>query len=333
MFQPRSARNRGNTVAFEDAKHFVWKITAPTLTANGQEIANDHLPGRVYNPLATQVGGFVVVMGRRHGDWPKTRVLYYNIKEHSWSVVHHEGPQRAGDEETAHVVGLANERVFVLDADVLAVHCFDLILRAWIPLNVKGFTYNGRDTCTRCFMENINSFICWTEAQGPVLSVLDLVELKWRKYPTKGELPKASYVDTNPSTCCHGSTVYIAWGDVNRETILYLLGYRCGNFNWSKPVIKGTRPRFGDEAQLVYSSGRLLKFGGYGFNESSGLFVYSIENAQWHEMKQTLSEYTVQGEYIQAASHATVALKDKLIVFGGVSVQFKKCRILEVSSL
>ena len=41
------------------------------------------------------------------------------------------------------------------------------------------------------------------------------------------------------------------------------------------------------------------------------------------------SEYSVEGEKIGAANHCTVALSDKLIVFGGLSLRFKQCRMLE----
>ena len=310
----------GEAVAFEDAKHFQWRIIEPQ--------TSDEFPSSIYYPAALQVSGIVVVMGRRSGDWPNTRVIFYDTKENSWSIVHSNGASTPGREKRPDVLGLVGERVFVLDAKMPVVRCFDLVLRDWTPLDVKGFTAEV-ETCARCFMENINSFIYWDSSKGAALSVLDLESLRWSEQTTKGELPIGVW--RPPSTCSHGSTVYLAWARRSLETALYVLSSLESRFYWSRPKVNGRVPEYAQGSTLTYYSGRLFKYGGFGSRTTDSLQIYSIDKAEWHDVGRgsSSSDYTMQGENPLAGAHSTVALKDKLIVFGGLSVFFNQCRFLE----
>ena len=314
-----SLKNVAKAVAFEDAKHFHWSITEPQ--------TSDDFPGRIYYSAAVQVGGRVVVTGSHLRDWPVTRVIFYDIQQHSWSIVHSNGPSKPRRGMSPPVLGLVADQVFVLDAQVPVVHSFDLVLRDWIPLDVKGITADV-DSCARCFMENINSFIYWDLSKGPTVSVLDLNLLTWRQQATKGEVP--IYRNTSPLSCCHGSTVYLACEDHDLSTVLYLLSKRESTFYWSKPEINGLRPMFSEGGTLTYSSGRLFRFGGFASHSRESLQIYLLEAAEWHVVDENapFSEYTVQGDISDAGAHSAVAIRGNLIVFGGLYVEFKKCRLL-----
>ena len=309
-------------VAFKDAKHFQCRATIPT--------TSDELPPRIYFSAAVRVGGIVVIMGRHHPEWPNTRVIFYSTKQNSLKVVHSNGVNTHGGESTAPVLGLVGDQVFFLDSTMPVVRCFDLVLRDWIPLDVKGITADV-DSCARCFMESINSFIYWDLTKGPAVSVLDLEGLMWREQSTKGEVP--IYRDTAPLTCCQGSTMYLACEDNALQTVLYLLSSIETGFHWSKPKVRGECPVFAEGASLTYSFGRLFRFGGLGVR-TNPLKIYSIDKAEWNEVTEesTSSEYSLhamRGTKPRAGAHSAVAVRDKLIIFGGLYVLFKKCRFLE----
>ena len=272
----------------------------------------------------------MVVMGRHETYWPSTRVLFYNTKQHAWRIVHSDGP-RPPERQTKPppILGLVNSKVFYLDSKVPVVRCFDLVLGDWLPLDVKGITAQEKSSA-RCFMEDINSFIYWDFFKGAAVSVLDLEQLKWSEHATKGELP--INVSCAPSICSRGSTVFITWCDVADKTALYLLSRWGTRFYWAKPEIGAFRPRYYADVTLTYSSGRLFRFGSDGSIGPNSLDIYSIENEEWYHVaaaKDGSSEYSVRGENPSAASHSTVALSDRLIVFGGFSVVFEKVRILQ----
>ena len=314
----------GDAVVFDDAKHFQWRIAQPKTLG--------YFPVRIYNPAAVLVGGIVVVIGRHDTFWPSTRVTFYNAKEDSWSVVHSSGEYTPGRESRPPVLGLVGDQVFFLDAKMAVVRCFDLVLRDWIPLDVKGVTAEV-ESCARCFMENVNSFIYWDPSKGAAVSVLALETFRWAEQATKGELP--THVYGFPSSSCHGSTIYLSWSDLNDDTALYLLSRRETGFFWSKPRIFGRRPKRLHGVNLTYSSGRLFQFGSSGTRGPNALDIYSIGKAEWHKVAEddTYSEYTVRGTNPAATAHSTVALRNKLVVFGGFSVHFKKVRILELRPL
>ena len=315
-------RTRERT-AFQEAKHFRWRLTTPR--------TSDEFPGRVYFSAAVLVGSIVVVIGRHNQDWPNTRVIFYDIKKHSWSIVHSNGANTQLRESHPPVLGLVGEQVFFLDVAVPVVRCFDLVLRHWIPLNVNGITA-GDSSCARCFMENINSFIYWDLSKGAAVSVLDLDSLKWGEQVTKGKVP--AHVDGYPSSCCHGNTVYFAWANNDQMTVLYLLSRRESRFYWSKPRVNGVQPKFAPGCTLTYSYGRLFKVGDFQSRPEDSVQIYSIDRSEWHKVegRRISSEYTMQGENPLMGAHSTVALRDKLVVFGGIFVQAEICRFFEAMS-
>ena len=272
-------------------------------------------------------GGFVPLIARHGVYWPKSRVVYYSINRHSWKVIHDEGPNRDGNETKASVIGLHGDQVVLLDAVDPCLQRFDLVLREWTLHEVKGIS-TSPFSCVLCFMANIGSFIYWDRDRGDTMCVLDVVSCTWGERATKGELPVNLY--GSPQSCYHGKSVYIVWAGMDRLTNLYIVANRYDKFYWSKPVVHGFQPSAVEETSLTYSAGRLFMFGGFRPLRSDSLAVYSIENAAWHEVCYGIgSEYTVDGEGIATASHSTVALHDKLIVFGGLSALFGSCRILE----
>ena len=270
----------------------------------------------------------MVIIGRHDRFWPSTRVIFYSTTQNVWRVVHNDGPRTMGEESRPPILGLVDGQVFFLDSKVPVVRCFDLVLRDWIPLDVKGFTAEV-GSCVRCFMENINSFIYWDLSKRAVVSILDLERLKWNEEATKGESPVFEH--RYPLTCAHGSTVYIAWANANGETVLYLLCRRETRFYWSQPNARGLLPMFAPSCTLTYSSGRLFRFGlnVLGRLRENTLDIYCIKKAEWHRVRNDVcAEYSVQGKNPAASRHSTVALRHALIVFGGFSVRFEKVRIL-----
>ena len=323
MSRRKSAKE---SVAFQGSKHFRWRITTPK---TAPRLA---MPRRIYNSAAVQVGGIVVVIARHERDWPSIRVVFYNTKQNAWSIVHNNGASTPGRQILPPVLGLVNGNVFLLDSRLPVVHYFDLVLRDWIPLEVKGVTWETR-TGVPGFMESIHSFIYWDFAKGQALSVLDLETLEWSEQSTKGELP--SNVRGSRSTCNKGNTIFFAWKDLVGKTVLYLLSTNTTRFYWSKPRIGGFRPRYNSGATLTYSAGRLFSFGSNVAFGRNSLDVYIIEKEEWHKVSEsdTSAEYTVQGTSPSAKSHSTVALGDKLITFGGFSLTFQSCRILEARTM
>ena len=301
----------------EDAKHFKWTLTDPAGRNRG-------FPGRIYRPALAQVGGIVVVMAQIVPEWQETRVLFYNIKKHSWGIVHAHGPLKAGSADIAPSVGVVGDQLFLL-YQAPHVHCFDLVLREWIPCDVPSSSFE-RFSSVKCFVEGINSFICVDQANGAV-SVLNIEKLRWVDHATKGEWSRG--VGRYPDICSHGHAAYLAWRDQDRQTELRILTCRNEKFYWSKPAIRGFRPSHNSGCTITYAAGRLFKVGGFN-SLSDSVHVYSIDRAEWHKVANDSScEYSMRGKMPQAGSHATIGLNDKLIVFGGVSVVFKTCRIFE----
>ena len=307
-------------MSFQYAKHFQWGITTPKTSAG--------FPVRIYNSAALRVGGIIVVIGRHERDWPSTRVLFYNAKRNSWSVVNSNGYNRPGKELSPPVIGLVNSKVFLLDAKLPVVRCFDLVLRDWIPLEVKGVPARTH-VRMRGFMESIDSFIFWDSSKPSVVSALDLERLEWSEQTGKGSLPRRGI--GAPLTCYHGNTLFFASMESGRGTVLYLLSKKMMRFYWSKPKVGGFRPRHFYGATLTYSAGRLFRFGSDGMFGPNSLDVYIIKDAAWHKVSEddASAEYTVQGLNPSANAHSAVALEDKLIAFGGFSLDFKSCRILQ----
>ena len=310
--------------AFADARQFVWRVTEP--------FTNDsYLPARIYNPVAVRVGGNVVLLCSNHLQWNRTHVVFYNISEHSWSAVNGDGPDRPLSNPEQPTAGLVGDKLYFIDTvefDLMRsfVHCFDLLLREWIPLDVDRITVDESASAC-CFMDSIESFIYWDADKGPSVRVLELPKLQWREYKTKGELPTDLW--SRPIVCGNENRLYLTWNDDNR-TKLYILANRSGKFYWSKPVVSGFRPNAVEEGTLTYAAGRLFMFGGFDLVASSLLHIYSIEMNEWHNVEyNSTAAYNVTGTPISAASHCAVALDDKLMVFGGLSMEFKNCRILE----
>ena len=321
-----SERSATKGAVFEDAKHFKWRITNPTLISKSRKKTT--LPGRIYKPAAVQVGGTVVVMAWHHSEWTNTRVLFYNIEQHSWSIIHSHGPNRAGCSEVP-LVGIVDEYAYLLPMESPRVHCFDLVLGEWVWREVDGSVVQRHESA-RGFMESINSFIYWDRTKGPSVSVLDLKSLKWSEHMTKGEWPIrfGSY----PLSCYHGRTVYMSWRDASMRTELHILTSKGSNFYWSKPVLRGFRPLANYGGSISYSAGRLFKIGGFASPMPNTVFVYSVAEGEWHKVaNDSSSEYTMQGPIPRAASHSAIALNSKIMIFGGVSLVFKSCRMLEAT--
>ena len=323
MLRKRQAASQ--SVSFEEAKHFKWTTTSPK--------SDSVFPKFVYNLVATSAGGNVVVIARHHLHWPRARVLYYNIRKSSWKVVHEEGPQWGGDGNlfgTTPVVCLCTDRVFLLGAVEPVLYSFDLVLREWTQVELKEVAFRS-SSCVRCFLENIQSFIYWDSSKGNRLSVLDVDSSKWSEHRTKGEPPMG--ILGNSETCYHANLAYIVWSDINQMTDLYILAHRNSSieFYWSKPLVKRLLPRYAEGASLTYSAGRLFMFGGYQPRLSKKLSIYLTTKGEWQEVSHgSGSDYTVEGDGLATALHSTVALKDKIIFFGGVLLSFRRCRILEV---
>ena len=216
--------------SFEETKHFVWTISAPSTM-------HAEFPESIYNPFSVEVGGSVVVIANDFFDWPEARVLYYHVKQHSWRIVSKEGPTLS---MRYFIVGHANDLLYLLDAEEpVAVHSFDLLLHEWRPLGIEGMMNKTR-TRARCFVEDIKSFISWDAEQDNSLLTLHVESLKWSKRVTKGQSPTALH--SRPRTCSYGRVVYVAFDEHDGKTSLYTLTMCQNRFYWSRPRIDGLRP-------------------------------------------------------------------------------------------
>lgn len=305
---------------FAAAKHFNLVITSPHPAPRTPRV-----PVRIYNPTATVVGGRVVLVCNDQDQWIHARVLYYNSESHSWRLVHSYGPRR--ERAVTPATGLDGDCIYAVEPDTLSLSCFDVVLEHWVAVELTGELPREMRKSFCEYVETARSFVLWDVTMHGLIRVLKLDTLQWESKGVKGE--GLARTTSSPVTCAYGNTVYVVCE--SGSAVLYLLTHRERSWTWSRPKISGVVPPGGSEASLAYSSGRLFLYGGFRPVLSSRIDMYSIEDAEWHELDSVNpnSEYTVKGDVeVTAGSHSAVALQDRIIVFGGFSCLFRSCRVL-----
>ena len=296
---------------------------------------------------ATLVGGKIYILGGLNvfGTDALVRIFIFDITSTTWTTL--PVPQGLDGRDVfslfAHTGTLIEDRILFIGGFIgmEGVECSDLVFS--LDLVRREFTVNETTGHHRGPIADHSADLLPREehivvyggqagdegfTSDPLYS-LNVKSMKWSRLPFKGRAPSPR---GNHGSCLVYKTLYIFGGASNNYRVLrdlHILDLAPSVPEFSE-VITAYAPEIRFGTVFVHDRGQLFLFGGKSsfFGEDdrlNDLYRFDLRNKSWH----SCGRWMAANPPLERSNHKAVKLQNRVLVFGGVTVNFG--RILQLA--